>query len=244
VTQQSAVTSDAQNTGTHSSELYAWAVRVLYTWQWAWDNTLKARMENNPTSAQKRTTIIGACAVICVQVVLWASMAAVVAYPLYLHYIGRTGWWMTSASIAGALYMLYAIFQLWVYPLRNGGLQKYRKTWPDWVRYILPSQANFSIQKGWHVGADTFVAAVVILGAAQQMFLFDQDLRVTTKKTEACSVINVTASPNSRIFTVSTVVQCGSRTYTSDTLGQWTWNNTTPLTCLTYERGLISCMRS
>jgi len=229
---------------------FAWAARVLFTWDWSQEKYLRNRINANPQAWQRRRVVAKALLVMFFQAVLWAAATgALIAHPLHIINEGRGGMWLTAVVCVGALFISYCVFELWVYTRRYSddfsqtGHIKFLDYWPDWVRYVLPVVGGSNMPR---INVISFIVMSCIVWALQ-FPAQNWDLQYLTRVEQQCVVEDVKPKHASRWgFELGAKLACadGRRFEKSDPeITALVWNDRSPVQCLLYEGGLLSCSR-
>ena len=237
----------AQSMHTPSS-LFAWAVRVLYTWNWNGDKTLPERIVANPEQEQRIWVITKAVLLMLFQAGMWiAAIGMLIGRPYYLGYMGRGGLYLASVMMVSLAFLAWCVYELWVYTRRysddfsTAGHEKFLRGWPDWVRYVMPSVYDSNMPR---ICAVAFMIAASALwwlqGIAQ-----DWDLQYLTRTKHACSVEKVEMALQHPLVLRAHFQCADGQQYTTDKewVGPLVWNDRSAVQCFTYERGLLWCSR-
>ena len=233
-----------------SNPLFVWAVRVLFTWNWSQEKYLPKRLADNPEIWQRNWIVVKAIVLMLFQAGLWVSAFAIlIVRPYYLGYIGRGGLYLALVMMISAAFLVWCVYELWAYTRRYSddfsptGHVKFLAYWPDWVRYVMPSVYDSNTPR------ICVVAFMIAVGALWwlQGFAQDWDLQYLTRIEQQCAIEEVKPKHASRWgFELSAKLACadGRRFEKTDPeIAALVWNNRSPVQCLTYEGGLLSCSR-
>jgi hypothetical protein len=179
-----------------------------------------------------------AVSVVVLHVVLMVGYLFYLMYkPLTAVWVGLGSWPMIVCMAVSALFAVYTVRERYTY---RPDLPRDHPVVKNQARYILPRVNHYGM---------TFVQFCIGTAALifSQEYLSDKALAARTGVSQVCAVSGVSGHEGAyNSVRISATLMCSdgkSYEFSGDNSAILLWNNRSPLTCVTYAKGLIGCAR-